>query len=161
MMSMTTNPQSVVNSDDFTVRRTISIKAPIDKVWAAITEAQHLARWFPQSAVLTDVSVGAEGVFTWDGYEDFAVRIEELDPPHMIAYRWSNDNARGVPTTRIADSQSTVFRFTLEPIEGGTQLTVVESGFGSLSDPAGSMESNRGGWNSELDELVAYLEGGS
>ena len=160
-MSMTTNPQSVVNSDDFTVRRTISIKAPIDKVWAAITEAQHLARWFPQSAVLTDVSVGAEGVFTWDGYEDFAVRIEELDPPHMIAYRWSNDNARGVPTTRIADSQSTVFRFTLEPIEGGTQLTVVESGFGSLSDPAGSMESNRGGWNSELDELVAYLEGGS
>ena len=158
---MTTNPQSVVNSDDFTVRRTISIKAPIDKVWAAITEAQHLARWFPQSAVLTDVSVGAEGVFTWDGYEDFAVRIEELDPPHMIAYRWSNDNARGVPTTRIADSQSTVFRFTLEPIEGGTQLTVVESGFGSLSDPAGSMESNRGGWNSELDELVAYLEGGS
>ena len=160
-MSMTTNPQSVVNSDDFTVRRTISIKAPIDKVWAAITEAQHLARWFPQSAVLTDVSVGAEGVFTWDGYEDFAVRIEELDPPHMIAYRWSNDNARGVPTTRIADSQSTVFRFTLEPNEGGTQLTVVESGFGSLSDPAGSMESNRGGWNSELDELVAYLEGGS
>jgi len=160
-MSMTTNPQSVVNSDDFTVRRTISIKAPIDKVWAAITEAQHLARWFPQSAVLTDVSVGAEGVFTWDGYEDFAVRIEELDPPHMIAYRWSNDNARGVPTTRIADSQSTVFRFTLEPIEGGTQLTVIESGFGSLSDPAGSMESNRGGWNSELDELVAYLEGGS
>ena len=160
-MSMTTNPQSVVNSDDFTVRRTISIKAPIDKVWAAITEAQHLARWFPQSAVLTDVSVGAEGVFTWDGYEDFAVRIEELDPPHMIAYRWSNDNARGVPTTRIVDSQSTVFRFTLEPIEGGTQLTVVESGFGSLSDPAGSMESNRGGWNSELDELVAYLEGGS
>ena len=59
-MSMTTNPQSVVNSDDFTVRRTISIKAPIDKVWAAITEAQHLARWFPQSAVLADVSVGAD-----------------------------------------------------------------------------------------------------
>jgi hypothetical protein len=38
-------------------------------------------------------------------------------------------------------------------------LTVVESGFDTLSDPAASMESNRGGWNSELDELVAYLEG--
>ena len=160
-MSMTTNPQSVVNSDEFTVRRTISIKAPIDKVWAAITEAEHLARWFPQSAVLSDVSVGAEGVFTWDDFEPFAVRIEELDPPRMIAYRWSNDSARGVPPTHVVDSQSTVFRFTLEPIDGGTQLTVVESGFGTLSDPAGSMESNRGGWNSELDELVAYLEGGS
>jgi uncharacterized protein YndB with AHSA1/START domain len=160
-MSMTTNPQSVVNSDEFTVRRTISIKAPIDKVWAAITEAEHLSRWFPQSAVLNDVSVGAEGVFTWDDYEPFAVRIEELDPPRMIAYRWSNESARAVPPTHVDDSQSTVFRFTLEPIDGGTQLTVVESGFGTLPDPAGSLESNRGGWNSELDELVAYLEGGS
>ena len=38
---------------------------------------------------------------------------------------------------------------------------VVESGFGTLADPAASMESNRMGWDSELDELVAYLEDGS
>jgi uncharacterized protein YndB with AHSA1/START domain len=159
-MSMTTNPPSVVNSDEFTVRRTITIKAPIEKVWAAITEAEHLAKWFPHSAVLHEVAVGAEGVFTWDDYGDFAVRVEEIDPPNAIAYRWSNDSARGVEPDHIDLNQSTVFRFTLTDIDGGTQLTVVESGFGTLSDPAGSMESNRGGWNSELDELVAYLEGG-
>ena len=158
---MTTNPQSVVNSDEFTVRRTITIKASIEKVWAAITEADHLARWFPHSAVLNDVAVGAGGVFTWNDYGDFAVRVEELDPPRMIAYRWSNDSSRAIDSEQLDETKSTVFRFTLESIEGGTQLTVVESGFGSLPDPAGSMESNRGGWNSELDELVAYLEGGS
>ncbi len=54
-----------------------------------------------------------------------------------------------------------MFRFTLEPLDGGaaTQLTVVESGFDNLRDPATAMESNRGGWDSELDELVAFVEG--
>jgi hypothetical protein len=38
---------------------------------------------------------------------------------------------------------------------------VVESGFDSLVNPVERMEGNRSGWDSELDELVAYLEGGS
>ena len=42
---------------------------------------------------------------------------------------------------------------------GGTQLTVVETGFETTSDPAANLESHRGGWDSELDELVAFVEG--
>ncbi|MDQ1583493.1 MAG: hypothetical protein QOF36_1547 [Microbacteriaceae bacterium] len=158
-MTMTENQPSVVDSGEFTVRRTISIAASIDKVWAAITEAQHIARWFGQSAVLDDVAVGAGGVFSFEGYGDFPVLIEELDPPRMIAYRWSNDDARGVSPDHVDPDHSTVFRFTLEPVASGTQLTVVETGFGTTSDPAFNMESHRGGWDAGLDELVAYLEG--
>ncbi|HAM26955.1 MAG TPA: hypothetical protein DCP11_09720 [Microbacteriaceae bacterium] len=158
-MTMTENQPSVIDSGEFTVTRTISIAAPIDKVWAAITEADHIARWFGQKTVLDEVAVGATGVFSFDGYGDFPVLIEELDPPHVIAYRWGNDNANAVDP--IDRDHSTVFRFTLEPLAGGTQLTVVETGFDTLRDPAASMESNRGGWDSELDELVAYLEGDS
>ena len=74
----------------------------------------------------------------------------------MIAYRWANSNATA---STLESGETTVFRFTLEPVDAGTQLTVVESGFDALRDPAASMDSNRGGWNFELDELVAYLEG--
>lgn len=158
-MTMTVNEPSVVDSGEFTVKRTITIAAPIEKVWAAITEAEHIARWFGQAAVLDEVAVGAGGVFSFEGYGDFPVLIEELDPPRMIAYRWSNENARAVDP--VDSDHSTVFRFALEPVDGGTQLTVVESGFDTLADPAASMEGNRGGWDSELDELVAYLEDGS
>ena len=84
------------------------------------------------------------------------VLIEEIDAPRMVAYRWGGDDASTVEPVR-----STMFRFTLEPRGGGTQLTVVESGFDALADPAASMEDNRGGWDAELDELVAYLEGES
>lgn len=158
-MTTTINSPSVVDTGAFTVQRTIEISAPLGKVWAAITEAEHIARWFGQSAVLDDVSVGAKGVFSFEGYGDFPVVVEELDPPRMIAYRWSNENAR--PVAPVDPEHSTVFRFTLEPRGSATQLTVVETGFASLADPAASMEGNRGGWDSELDELVAYLEGGS
>jgi hypothetical protein len=40
-------------------------------------------------------------------------------------------------------------------------LTVVETGFEHLADPAAHLEDHRGGWNGELDKLVALLEGGS
>jgi uncharacterized protein YndB with AHSA1/START domain len=154
-MTMTENQPSIVNSDEFIVRRTITIAAPVQKVWAAITEAEQIARWFGQRAVLDEVAIGATGVFSFDGYGDVPVLIEELDPPRMIAYRWGGGDADAVDR-----DHSTVFRFTLEPLDGGTQLTVIESGFDTLTDPAAGMESNRGGWDSELDELVAYLEDG-
>lgn len=160
-MTMTANQASVVDAGEFTVRRTITIAAPIEKVWAAITEAEHIARWFGQTAVLDKVAVGAGGVFSFEGYGAFPVLIEELDPPRMIAYRWSNDDARGTQPAEVDPAHSTVFRFTLEALDGGTQLTVVETGFDATSDPAFNMESHRQGWDSELDELVVYLEGGS
>lgn len=155
-MTTTANPPSVIDEGAHTVTRTVSISAPIEKVWAAITQAEHIARWFGQSAVLDELAVGARGVLTFDGYGDFPLRVEELDPPRTITYRWGNDHARPV---ELDPQHSTVFRFTLEPVDGGTRLTVVESGFQHLADPAASMEDNRAGWDHELDELVAYLEG--
>jgi uncharacterized protein YndB with AHSA1/START domain len=156
-MTMTENNPSIIDFEESTVSRTISIAASVDKVWAAITEAEHLKQWFPQDAELEDLAIGGGGSFTFEGYGTFPFVIEELDPPRSIAYRWSNENGR--PVAPIDLAHSTVFRFTLEPIDGGTQLTVVESGFENLSDPAASLEGNRGGWDFELDELVAYLEG--
>jgi uncharacterized protein YndB with AHSA1/START domain len=160
-MSMTDNQPSVIDRDEFTVRRTVAIAAPIEKVWAAVTDPQHISRWFGQAARLDDLAVGAGGSLTWDDYGTIPILIEELDPPRVVAYRWSNEAGQSGDPERVDPLHSTVFRFTLEAVEGGTQLTVVESGFDSLSTPAESMESNRGGWDHELDELVAYLEGDS
>jgi uncharacterized protein YndB with AHSA1/START domain len=159
-MSMTINQPSVVDTGDFAVRRTITIAAPVEKVWAAITEPEQIARWLPQSAVLDGAGAGAAGTFSWPGY-DVPVRVEDLDPQRSITYRWSNDDARGSNPEEVDDAHSTLFRFTLEPIAAGTQLTVVETGFDTTSDPAFNMNAHRGGWDAELDELVAYLEGDS
>lgn len=157
-MTMTTNAPATIDDAGFAVRRTITIAAPPEKVWTALTDPAHIVRWFGQRAELPELAVGSRGMLGFNGFGDFPIRIEELDPPRMIAYRWSNDTASPLDPAEVVFEHSTVFRFTLEQIPGGTSLTVVESGFDTLADPAASMESNRGGWTSELDELVAYLE---
>jgi uncharacterized protein YndB with AHSA1/START domain len=153
-MTIDPNPPATIDPDAFSVSRTITIKAPIDRVWAAVTEPEHIVKWAGSGATLDRLDVGGRGTWTFDGYGTVPLEIEELDPPHAIAYRWGN-----AKYPDIDPGQSTVFRFTLTPVDGGTQLTVVETGFETLSDPAARMADNQGGWTSELDELVAYLEG--
>ena len=158
-MSMTINP-SVIDQDRFAVRRTIRIAAPIEKVWMAVTEPAHISKWFG-ATVLDGAGVGARGSITFPDYGSVPVRIEAIDAPRMVSYRWGNDDALGRLASEVDPEHSTVFTFTLESVPDGTQLTVVETGFETTSDPAANLESHREGWDSELDKLVALLEGGS
>jgi uncharacterized protein YndB with AHSA1/START domain len=157
---MTTNPPAVVDEDRLTVRRTIRIAAPIEKVWAAVTEPEHISRWFGRTA-LDGAGVGASGTMTFEGRPAVPLRVEAIDPPTLVSYRWCNDDARERASDDVDDEQSTVFTFTLEPVDDGTQLTVVETGFERTSDPLVNVRAHRTGWDSELDRLVDLLEGGA
>ncbi|WP_116952328.1 SRPBCC family protein [Jiangella endophytica] len=154
---MTTNPTSVVDHDALTVRRTIHIAASVDKVWRAVTEPERISQWFGQT-VLPGGAAGAQGTITWPDGVTVPIRVEKIDPPRMVSYRWGNDETDAAVTDDLDVRPSTVFTFTLEPVDEGTQLTVVESGFEALTDPAGALESHREGWDDELDKLVALLE---
>ena len=158
MGNMTINQPATIDGAAFTVRRTIDIAAPVDRVWVAITDPAHISRWFGR-AEFDRSGAGALGTLSWDDHGSIPVRVEEVDEPRMIAYRWSNDHALGTPPEALDVDHSTVFTFTLEPTATGTQLTVVETGFENISDPQAELESHRGGWDFELDELVALLEG--
>jgi uncharacterized protein YndB with AHSA1/START domain len=148
---------SVVDPVAFTVRRTIHIAAPVDNVWSAVTEPEHISRWFGR-AELDQAGVGS---LTWPDRGPVPLRVEAIDPPRTVTYRWSNDDALDRLPETLDEDHSTVFTFTLEPTADGTRLTVVESGFDHTSDPAANLESHRGGWDAELDKLVALLEAGS
>jgi uncharacterized protein YndB with AHSA1/START domain len=159
-MPMTSNSAAVIDEAAYAVRRAIQIAAPVEKVWTAITDPEHISRWFGK-ATLDGRGPGATGTLSWPDHGHVPFRIDAIDPPAMVSYRWSNDDASGVLLEQVDPEHSTVFTFTLEPVADGTRLTVVETGFESTSDPAANLESHRGGWDFELDELVALLEGGS
>ncbi|MDJ0334046.1 SRPBCC domain-containing protein [Salinibacterium sp. G-O1] len=156
-MRTTNNEASVIDTTALTVRRTITIAAPIDSVWSAVTVPEHISQWFGR-VELSPVSICATGTITWPERAPLALRIEALDAPRMIAYRWCGDGQREVTPQQMDEEHSTVFTFTLEEYEGGTRLTVVETGFDTASDPIADMEDHRGGWDAELDKLVALLE---
>ncbi|MVA74521.1 hypothetical protein GC722_00495 [Auraticoccus sp. F435] len=150
---MTDPGRAVVDEQSFTVRRSIHIAAAPEAVWRAVTEPELISRWFG-AAELDGRGPGAAGTLSWPGNPPIPFRVEAVDAPRSISYRWSNDDAA---SSTVDEARSTVFTFTLEPVDGGTRLTVVETGFETTSDPTLTMEQHRQGWDSELDELVELV----
>jgi len=165
MVSTTQNPDAVIDEGAFSVRRTIRIAASIDKVWQAVTEPEHISRWFGRT-VIDGSGAGATGTVTFPDTEPFSLRVEACEEPRLIAYRWNNDDAYrdandgsvGDHADPLAEERTTVFTFTLDEVDDGTQLTVVETGFDGTTDPAVNLASHCEGWTIELDKLVALLE---
>jgi uncharacterized protein YndB with AHSA1/START domain len=133
------------------VRKVLEINAPRERVWAALTEADQLVRWFPDKIAEVDLRPGGAIRIEWqDGEFDdgTVVLVEELS---RFTFRWHGAGF---------DSPETLVEFTLEPVEGGTRVVVVESGFSKVREEKreSAWRDNDGGWAKELGELKVFLE---
>jgi uncharacterized protein YndB with AHSA1/START domain len=136
------------------IERTVRVDRPLERVWAAITTAEGLGTWFGDGAEV-DLRVGGTAKLTWKSGDAAQLRIERLEPKTIFGYTWG---IYGLPDQ---DPRRTYVEFTLTPDDSGTTVTVVETGFAQLEPDAyqKAFEGNTRGWASELDELVAYLDG--
>jgi uncharacterized protein YndB with AHSA1/START domain len=138
------------------IEREILIDASRERVWTVLTGAEHVARWFGDSAEL-DLRPGGKATFGWTEHGAFQAVVGRVDPPSVFSYRWARD-AGAEPGT----GTSTLVEFTLTEVPTGTLLRVVETGFASLTasdaDQAKAAEENAQGWNDELAELKQYAE---
>jgi uncharacterized protein YndB with AHSA1/START domain len=140
------------------IEHEIVIDAPQERVWAVLTEAEHVAGWFGDSAEV-DLRAGGAMLFGWTQYDStYAARIERVEPPGFFSYRWARESGG-----EVAAGTSTLVEFTLSPADAGkTLLRVVESGFASLTggdeERATAVKENTEGWQSELGELKEYAE---
>lgn len=137
-------------STDATLRAVeteITIEAPVDAVWRALTEADEMERWFPLEA---RVEPGTDGrVFmSWKNEIEFTSPITAWDEHRRFAYAWEVENA---PGPMVAD-------FHLEAAGGKTVLRLVHSGFPSEHSWDGFYHGVRTGWAFELRSLRHYLE---
>jgi len=59
----------------------------------------------------------------------------------------------------LADQPTTLVEFRLEPIPGGTRLTITESGFSSMPDARRlqKMRDNTEGWNIQARNIAAHV----
>jgi uncharacterized protein YndB with AHSA1/START domain len=132
------------------VRRVLDIRAPRERVWAALSRPEELVRWFPTERAEIDLRPGGGARFEWEDGSDEAV-VDVVEPPGRLVFRWRPAGLNR-PYTTVS--------FTLEEIPQGTRLTLVESGFASLPDQIArqSQQGNDAGWAEELAELQGYLE---
>lgn len=140
------------------IERETIINAPVERVWALITEAEHLGRWFGDAGAEIDLRPGGALVMRWAEHATCRARVVAVEPPTRFSYRWApfEDPGGEEPT----EGNSTLVEFTLLPVGDGTRLRVVESGFAALATSdeqrAGNVARNTQGWELETDELREY-----
>jgi uncharacterized protein YndB with AHSA1/START domain len=139
------------------IERETLIAAPLERVWSLVAEPGF---WVADKASLpgTVAKEGESIVAKNAEYGDFPVRVEKVEPPTYLAYRWAN----AFPGEELREDNSTLVEFTLTQEGDKTRLRVVESGFAAL---AGSeelrrqtMKDNTAGWPKELDALKTRAE---
>ena len=159
----TTQTPSQTSSDTSStdrIEKHIHLRAPRARVWRALTDAAEFNAWF--GVKLEGVfAVGARlaGALTIRGYEHISIDVivTELQPTHLFSYRW-----HPYPMDLKIDytrEPTTLVEFRLEDAEGGTALTVVESGFDQLplSRRAEAFRMNSGGWPQQLENIARHV----
>jgi uncharacterized protein YndB with AHSA1/START domain len=142
------------------IERDVLIDAPVARVWELLTGAEHLGRWFGDAGAEIELRPGGALSLSWREYGTVRGRVEAVEPPHRVAYRWAaTRESRAEPTP----ANSTLIEFTLAAEGDGTRVSVVESGFDGLEvdveERTAALASHTEGWAAELDELAVYARG--
>jgi uncharacterized protein YndB with AHSA1/START domain len=143
------------------IEREITIAAPVERVWAVLTQPEHVGVWFGTGAP-AQIDLRPGGTLAFDHGEscDYLGLIVAIDPPRSFSFRW----AAVYPGVVASEENSTLVEFTLEPAEDGTLLRVVESGFDALIIPPDRVEfagyeSHSNGWAEVMTKLGELAEG--
>ena len=140
------------------IEREVVIAAPIERVWAVITQPEHVGSWFGDAGAEIDLRPGGAIIIRWADYGTGYGIVERVEPPHVCAWRGAL-----LGHTEVRPDNSTVVEFTLAAEGGHTRLRVVESGFHTLAVPADEAakqaEGNVEGWRIKTEELAAYVAG--
>jgi uncharacterized protein YndB with AHSA1/START domain len=143
------------------IDRTIEIQAPPERVWRALTSAAELSAWF-EVKIDGEIAPGNEVwmTSTHAGHAGmrFRVRFVEMTPPTRFAWQWCPGAVD--PAVDYSREAQTTVTFVLEPFEGGTRLSVAETGFDqvALTRRAKVYADNSQGWTEVLGWLQRYVE---
>ena len=141
------------------IERQIQIKAPVAKVWKALTDAKLFGQWFGVN-LHSDFVAGktTKGRNTSKGFEmEMTFQIKEITPQSYFSYAW-------IPfpmdqTFDYSKEDPTLVEFFIEESASGTLLKVKESGFNKItaSRRAEAFKMHSGGWEAQLKNIEKFL----
>jgi uncharacterized protein YndB with AHSA1/START domain len=147
-------------ADQNRIEKKILLRAPRSRVWRAITDAEEFGLWFRvklQGAFVEGAAI--RGNITYPGYEHLTmeVQVERIAPEHYFAYRWHP--AAVDPAVDYTSEPMTLVEFRLDEADGGTLLTIVESGFDQipLARRAEAFRMNDQGWTEQTLNIERHV----
>jgi uncharacterized protein YndB with AHSA1/START domain len=143
------------------IEKKVLIRAPRSRVWRALTDPVQFGQWFGAKMPAVPFAPGrtARAPVTHPGYEHMTleITIEKMEPERLFSWRWHPGEID--PKRDYSNDPTTLVVFTLEEAEGGTLLTVVESGFDKVPSAyrATAFRSNDGGWAEQMTNLERHV----
>jgi uncharacterized protein YndB with AHSA1/START domain len=150
-----------MNTTTDRIERKILLKAPRAKVWRALSNAEEFGNWFGVALKGKTFAAGqrVQGQITYPGFEHIVweVVIERMEPQRLLSFRWHPYAVD--PAVDYSKEQATLVVFELQEVEGGTLLSLVESGFDSIP-PGRRLEAfrmNSGGWDEQMKNIEKHV----
>ena len=141
--------------ETLSVTRSTLIPAPPERVWHAVTEPSELEKWYAPGCPweIPELALGATVRFFNTPEDIQTATIVVLEPGRELTLRWHPGPQE--PGAEIVTS------FRLEAVDGGTRVTIYESGYDTLPGDVGpALAAQAGeGYAAALASLKARLEG--
>ena len=142
------------------IEKRIELKAPISRVWRAITDYREFGEWFRVKLdgpfVPGKISIGH---ITYSGYEHlkWEAVVQKMEPERLFSLTWHPYAID--PKKDYSNEPSTLVEFRLEKTATGTLLLLIESGFDKI--PADrrreAFRMNDGGWTEQMKNIESYV----
>jgi uncharacterized protein YndB with AHSA1/START domain len=142
------------------IEKRIELKAPVSRVWRALTDYREFGQWFRVKLdgpfVPGQVS---RGQVTYPGYEHlkWEAVVQKMEPARVFSFTWHPYAVD--PKKDYSDETPTLVEFSLEKIPSGTRLLVTESGFDKLPSDrrAEAFRMNDGGWTQQMKNIEKHV----
>jgi uncharacterized protein YndB with AHSA1/START domain len=142
------------------IEKTIELKAPVARVWRALSDSREFGEWFRvrfEGPFVPGQVVRGQVLFP--GYEHlkFEMLIKEMQPEKLFSYTWHPYAVD--PKVDYSQETPTLVEITLHRTAGGTLLIVKESGFENVPSArrAEAFRMNSDGWAAQIRNIEGYL----
>lgn len=142
------------------IEKTIELKAPISRVWRALTDHREFGEWF-RVKIDGPFKPGqvSTGRVTYPGYEHlkWEAVVQKMEPEKLFSLTW---HPAAVDTKRdYSKEPQTVVEFRLEKSGSGTRLILTESGFDKIPSERRleAFRMNDGGWEIQMKNIENYV----
>jgi uncharacterized protein YndB with AHSA1/START domain len=150
-----------MNASTDRIERKILLKAPRSRVWRAVSNAEEFGAWFGVDFKGKAFAAGqpVKGQITYPGYEHLVMEvfIERIVPERLLSWRW---HPAAIDTAvDYSPEPTTLVVFELQDVEGGVELSVVESGFDKIpaARRATAFRMNTSGWDEQLVNIEKHV----
>jgi uncharacterized protein YndB with AHSA1/START domain len=142
------------------IEKRIEIKAPVSRVWRAITDYREFGEWFQVKLDGPFVpGQPARGKITYPGFEHLTweVLVKDIQPEKLFSFAW-HPYAMD-PKRDYSGETPTLVEFRLEKTATGTLLTLTESGFDKIPKDRRdeAFRKTDGGWTIQMKNIESHV----